>query len=88
MTPLERTFFLLCNFKRLTIRSVEKKSKEKKFDPTCIRGEEGVWGFYRGFGGMLLQYAVRLAAVHALSLVAKELANLIMDPPPPGVIRS
>ena len=37
---------------------------------------------------MLLQYAVRLAAVHALSLVAKELANLIMDPPPPGMIRS
>jgi len=51
-----------------------------------IRGEEGVWGFYRGFGGMLLQYAVRLAAVHALSLVAKELANLIMDPPPPVVM--
>jgi len=51
-----------------------------------IRSEEGVWGFYRGFGGMIVQYAVRLAVLHALSLVAKELANLIMDPvpsPPP-----
>ena len=35
---------------------------------------------------MIVQYAVRLAVLHALSLVAKELANLIMDPvssPPP-----
>ena len=23
-----------------------------------IRSEEGVWGFYRGFGGMIVQYAV------------------------------
>merc|ERR1719419_323183 len=32
---------------------------------------------------MILQYAVRLAALHALTMVAKELAGLIMDTPAP-----
>ena len=42
-----------------------------------IRAEEGFGGFYRGFGALILQYAVRLSAIQLCTLVAREFANLI-----------
>ena len=42
-----------------------------------VRSEEGFSGFYRGFGALLLQYAVRIAAIRLCTLLAKEIVRLI-----------
>ena len=42
-----------------------------------IRSEEGFGGFYRGFGALVLQYTVRLAAIKTCTVLAKEIVKYI-----------
>ena len=42
-----------------------------------VRSEEGFSGFYRGFGALILQYALRILAIKSCTLVAKEIVKFI-----------
>ena len=42
-----------------------------------IRSEEGFGGFYRGFGALVLQYTIRLAAIKTCTILAREIVKFI-----------
>ena len=42
-----------------------------------IRSEEGFGGFYRGFGALVLQYTIRIAAIKTCTLLAREIVKFI-----------
>ena len=42
-----------------------------------IRSEEGFGGFYRGFGALVLQYAIRFAAIKTCTILAREIVKFI-----------
>ena len=47
-----------------------------------VRSDEGFGGFYRGFGALILQYAIRLAAIKTCTVLAGELFRLIKQTSP------
>ena len=42
-----------------------------------VRAEEGFAGFYRGFGALILQYAIRFAAIKTCTVLARKVVKLI-----------
>jgi len=42
-----------------------------------VRSDEGFGGFYRGFGALIFQYAIRLAAIKTCTVLAREISGLI-----------
>ena len=42
-----------------------------------VRAEEGLGGFYRGFGALIIQYTIRFTAIHMATMLAREVAKLI-----------
>lgn len=50
-----------------------------------IRLEEGLPGFYRGFGVLVLQYTLRLVLIKACTVVAKEVVAFVIKEAP-GVL--
>lgn len=47
-----------------------------------VRSDEGFGGFYRGFGALILQYAIRLAAIKTCTVIAREIVKLIKQTSP------